>query len=102
MPKLPALYLTLSLLAPIGASAEYRVYQYAVRNKTVGLGELGSGKADAVTYIVTSTLDPISYQAYHGGESTFGLDLMKSWMCPGHTGALDSYCSGPMAQAGPP
>ena len=65
--------------------AEYRVYQYIVRSNT----EINK---DTQPYIVTSTLDPISYLSYHGGDSLLNVDLMRTWMCKGYTGNHTDHC----------
>lgn len=60
------------------AFGEYRVYQYYVRPK---IQNLNSSKAE----LVTSTLNPISYAAYHGGKSAVEVNLLRSWVCLGNT-----------------
>lgn len=68
----------LGLLLTTQAFAEYRVYQYYVQpNSTY--------PTRAKSTIETSTLDPVSYKAYHGGSST-KIDLVRTWICPGYTG----------------
>jgi hypothetical protein len=58
--------------------AEYRVYQYFTQTKLQNLTN--------VPYeIVTSTLDPKSYVAYHGGPESLEVKLLRSWMCFGNT-----------------
>lgn len=76
------------LLLPILASAEYRVYQYQVVSRF-------PGEYQAKPHVVTSTLDPVSYLSYHGGETSIAIDLMRSWTCQGHTGGMKDYCLGP-------
>lgn len=58
--------------------AEYRVYQYYIKSKVKNLDQVSS-------YLVTSTLDPKSYIAYHGGSDSIELNLLRSWMCMGNT-----------------
>ena len=58
--------------------SEYRVYQYSIKN-------LNSPLKDRKGYMITSTLDPISFLAYHGGPRSLSLDLMRTWMCFGST-----------------
>lgn len=58
--------------------AEYRVYQYYTHSKIQNL-------TNAPYEIVTSTLDPKSYMAYHGGKESLELNLLRSWMCVGNT-----------------
>jgi hypothetical protein len=67
------------------AFGEYRVYQYYVRSKVMNINP---GNAT----LVTSTLDPISYAAYHGGKSSVEVNLLRSWMCMGNT-AQKSVCT---------
>lgn len=74
------------------ANAEYRVYQYYVRPKFAMPGE-------SKNYLVTSTLDPTSYLAYHGGSESLQLELLRSWMCKGHTGSGKAFCDAPLKQA---
>ena len=74
-------------------SAEYRVYQYYVKSKL-------QQPIDIKSYLVTSTLDPVSYLSYHGGNSSIRVDLLRSWMCKGHTGNYNSHCNGPEENSG--
>ena len=57
---------------------EYRVFQYYVRPKIKNITIVGSE-------IVTSTLDPIAYLAYHGGSESVEISLLRSWQCLGNT-----------------
>ncbi len=41
-----------------------------------------------------STLDPIGYQAYHGGEKSLDLTLLRTWICRGNT-AYSQTCGPP-------
>ncbi len=85
MKKLITIFLT---IAPILVFAEYRVYQYQVVSRF-------PGEYQAKPHVVTSTLDPVSYLSYHGGETSIAVDLMRSWTCQGHTGGMKDYCLGP-------
>jgi len=67
--------------------AEYRVYQYFVKDN------LTKKQNDSI--LVTSSLDPVSYVAYHGGNQAIGIDLLRTWICPGNTGNKRDYCDGP-------
>jgi predicted PP-loop superfamily ATPase len=58
--------------------AEYRVYQYYVKNKIKNVVNLPSE-------LVTSTLDPKSYVAYSGGRDSIEVKLLRSWLCFGDT-----------------
>ena len=62
--------------------AEYRVYQFTVKSSALTA-------LDQQSYVVTSTLDPRSYKAYHGGPSAISTDLVRSWMCYGNTAKRD-------------
>jgi hypothetical protein len=66
--------------------AEYRVYQYYVKNKSKSL-------LDQKPYLVTSTLDPVSYQSYHGGSESIQVDMLSTWMCQGYTGGQETCAS---------
>lgn len=59
-------------------SAEYRAYQYYVK-------ATHPYALDQKSYLVISTLNPIAYQAYHGGRVSLNVDLIRSWMCFGST-----------------
>lgn len=65
--------------------AEYRVYQYYVFNKVKNLNSTAPN-------IVTSTLDPKSYVAYHGGNDSIEVSLLRSWQCFGNT-SKNSICT---------
>jgi hypothetical protein len=84
--------LTFILIVPI-AQAEYRVFQYIVKNK------ITSAKDQPNSNMVISTLNPVSYLAYHGGASLINVDLMRTWICPGHTGNSVKVCQSPYASA---
>jgi len=60
------------------AFCEYRVYQYYVRPKLQNIVQVSAE-------LVTSTLDPISYVAYHGGRESIEVNLLRSWQCFGNT-----------------
>lgn len=79
------------LLFSFSAQAEYRVYQYVIKNKIVSALDQDS------SHIKTSTLDPVSYLAYHGGSGLISIDLLRTWICPGHTGKR-KICSSPYAE----
>ena len=46
-------------------------------------------------HLVTSTLDPVSYIAYNGGQSLLAVDLLRTWICPGYTGEALQTCDSP-------
>ena len=35
--------------------------------------------------LVTSTLNPLAYIAYHGGKESVEVNLLRSWQCMGDT-----------------
>lgn len=71
--------------------AEYRVYQYYVTPTL-------SSPKDNTNYLVTSTLDPVTYVTYHGGSGSIKVDLLRTWTCEGYTGGMDEVCSSPMEE----
>ena len=73
------------------ARSEYRVYQYLVKQSQVKAQDLKP-------YLTTSTMDPVSYLAYHGGGNSIKIDLIRSWMCKGYT-AKKEACSSPLESA---
>lgn len=77
------------LLTLSSALAEYRVYQYFV--VPVGRQYYQSNKASTIK----STLAPISYISYHGGRSSVRVTLLRTWICPGHTGHFQDFCPSP-------
>jgi hypothetical protein len=64
--------------------AEYRVYQYMIRDN----------KRD-VSSVVSSSLAPQSFVAYHGGSSNMKVDLIKTWRCMGDTSGHTPLCLPP-------
>ena len=70
------------IFIPILAAAEYRIYQYHLYD------------GENTPQVVTSSFDPVSYRAYYGGGS-IQIDLLRSWMCPGHTGQFKEPCKNP-------
>lgn len=79
--------LILCMLAPMEAIAEYRAYQYLVFDKVTPNGAQPRG-------LITSTLDPRTYIAYNGGNGLVNVDLLRTWICPGHTGKK-TICESP-------
>lgn len=51
---------------------------------------------DRSAYLVTSTMDPVTYQSYHGGESAIDVDLVRTWTCPGDTSQFKPLCPSPL------
>lgn len=72
----------LIILFSLPVFGEYRVYQYYVRTKTQNINP---GNAT----LVTSTLNPTSYAAYHGGKLSIEVNLLRSWVCLGNTAKQD-------------
>lgn len=72
------------------ALAEYRVYQYYVKSKNTLV-------QDQQAYLVTSSLDPSSYVAYHGGEDSIEVDLVNTWICKGDTSNRE-FCNSPYTE----
>jgi len=60
------------------AFCEYRVYQYYVRPKIQNITIVAAE-------LVTSTLNPLAYVAYHGGKESVEVNLLRSWQCMGDT-----------------
>ena len=65
-------------MQPNYSRAEYRVYQYYVRPKIQNITVVAAE-------LVTSTLNPIAYIAYHGGDESVEVNLLRSWQCMGDT-----------------
>ncbi len=82
----------LALISTPAVQAEYRVYQYQVSSRF-------PTEYQSKPHIVTSTLDPVSYLSYHGGETSIKIDLMRSWTCHGHTGGMQEVCLGPLERS---
>ena len=80
----------LSFLTFTSSLAEYRVYQYYVRSTTLS-------PRDKNSYMVTSALHPVAYQAYHGGAQSLRVDLLNSWMCFGST-SQRPICPSPLEE----
>lgn len=82
-------------LSAVPALAEYRVYQYLVRPK------LESSLVTAMdARVQRSTLNPVSFVAYHGGALAVDATLLRSWMCPGSTARRD-FCPHPADREAP-
>jgi hypothetical protein len=81
----------LSVLAVSTVRAEYRVYQYYIKSRY-------KLNHDQEGYLITSTLDPVSYLAYHGGHESLKIDLLRTWQCPGFTGDGKELCASPQAK----
>ena len=77
----------LIILSHSSLHAEYRAYQYEIKPL------LQQEQRDS--YIITSTLNPVHFNIYHGGGSAFNISLIKTWMCHGHTGGFQDFCRSP-------
>ena len=80
--------LCLFLIFNINIFGEYRVYQYQVSSRS-------QGTITTNPYMIISTLNPRAYLAYHGGESSLELVLLRSWMCYGNTSQRET-CPPPL------
>jgi hypothetical protein len=76
------------LFIMVSAQAEYRVYQYYIKSRH-------PSSIDQEPYLVTSTLTPQAYLAYHGGAASLQIDLLRTWPCYGHT-AFKETCNPPL------
>jgi hypothetical protein len=83
-----ALTILFSLMVMPVSFAEYRVYQYAVMAQEYSV-------LSPQLSLVTSTLDPQTYTAYHGGPVSTRADLLRTWLCPGYTGQNALPCQAP-------
>ncbi len=77
----------LSFLFTASSFAEYRVYQYSITPKYENFLKVKE-------YIITSTLAPESYEAYHGGKENITVSLLRTWLCPGDT-SQTKICKSP-------
>ena len=81
------IFIVFSILS-INTYAEYRVYQYYIRPTY-------EAPQDQEAYLVTSTIDPVSYKSYHGGSEAIQVDLLRTWKCVGFTGDGKQVCPSP-------
>ena len=91
---IPKVFLTIIITMIINSNtvhAEYRVYQYYVKSTF-------ASPKDGSNYLVTSTLDPVTYVTYHGGANSLKVDLLRTWTCEGYTGKQNQVCDSPLAQ----
>ena len=84
------LFLFIVVLWSHEGKSEYRVFQYLVKSRHLL-------PRDNRPYMVTSTFDPVTYLAYHGGESSLKIELLRSWMCYGDT-SQKKFCNPPRKQ----
>ena len=85
---LRAIAISLFMLYISRSHAEFRAYQYYV-TQTLPKAQ------DPNAHLVVSALDPISYVAFHGGEEAIQVELLRTWICPGHTGGHKEICASP-------
>lgn len=71
------------------ANAEYRAYQYLVKNK------IQNSPDQKNSTVIISSLNPVSYIAYNGGSRLIDIDLIRTWVCPGNTARFNGICSSP-------
>jgi len=76
-----------NLLIISAVQAEYRVYQYVMKNK-LETNDLKEGT------LISSTLNPRAFLAYNGGHSLISIDILRTWICPGNTSKQD-ICPSP-------
>lgn len=82
--------ITLTFLVSQFANADYRVYQYILKNKLFT-------QQTATPLIRVSTLDPVSFVAYNGGAGSIKVDLVRTWRCPGNT-SKKQICPSPYGE----
>jgi hypothetical protein len=77
--------------------AEYRVYQYFIKTKKPQLKVVDTVTTEDTkpSQLVSSTLDPFSFLAFHGGHSALSIDTVRTWLCPGYTGGARPICPSP-------
>ena len=81
--------LLFTLLCSQFAHAEYRVYQYIVKNK------IKTASDQPNSHIQTSSLNPVAFIAYNGGSRIVNVDLLRTWVCPGNTSHGKKICNNP-------
>lgn len=79
----------------MNASAEYRAFQYLVKNN-----DPYAVATKAKAQYLVSTLNPQMYKSYHGG-SFITVDLLRTWICPGYTGKGKKVCDHPYDKENP-
>ena len=84
-------FLMVLVLSSSESKSEYRMYQYLIQNKN---------NLEEPPYLDQSSLDPVSYQAYHGGLKTIDIALLRSWICRGNTSYLKT-CTPPLRPLNP-
>lgn len=94
-PKLTLFLNLFFLIFSTQLKAEYRAYQYMV-SSLIGLK---NSSQIPKSYLITSTLDPISYIKYHGGIQRIRLVPLRTWMCPGDTSGFKRICSHPYSKS---
>jgi hypothetical protein len=82
--------LVLYCILSFPAHAEYRLYQFYVHPQLKS--PLVEEKKSSIEI---STLDPVTYVAYHGGQEAIKVDLLRTWICPGDTSKQIDFCPSP-------
>ena len=85
-------WITLSIIhicLSSNVQAEYRVYQYLIKSKN----SLAQNHKT-----ITSSLNPVAYLAYHGGNTAIDLEFIRTWICPGNTSNKIPHCQSPYEQ----
>lgn len=85
--------LFITFLFSLSIQAEYRVYQYIVTNKVQSASDENNSN------FIRSTLDPVTYLAYHGGAKLVEVELLRTWICPGYTGNGKDLCASPYSKS---
>ena len=78
----------ISLLS-LSSWAEYRAYQYLIKNN-----DSYAVATRATAQYIVSTLNPAMFKSYHGGNF-ITVDLLRTWICPGYTGKGQRVCDHP-------
>ncbi len=80
------------LLSVISSSAfaAYRVYEIKVEHYD------HSGQMERIEKVLT-TLDPLQYAAFQGGDGRMKVRMQDTWYCPGDT-SRRSFCPKPKVQ----
>ena len=73
------------------AKAEYRVYQYLIFDQP---------NLNIEPRILLSSLPPRSLNSYYGSFPFLQTRLIRSWICPNHTGGNQDYCQSPYLSDG--
>lgn len=86
--KSKIIFFIITIFFSMNIYSEYRVYQYHIKARH-------PSSVSQEPYLITSTLSPTSYLAYHGGQQSLEIDLLRSWMCYGNT-SYEKTCPPPL------